>query len=171
MKIIMLGAQGTGKGTQGALLAEKLGCNFVSLGDVLRADPIVRAKLASGELLSDAEVNDIALRYLGNNPDSSSNLVFDGYPRRKSQAETLVRANALPDLVLEIVVPETEIINRMLLRGREDDNETAIRRRLEQYYAERDAIVSVLQSAHVKILQVDGLGTPEEVFARIEKLV
>ena len=194
MKIIMLGAQGTGKGTQGALLAEKLNCNFVSLGDILREDPIVRAKLADGELLSDAEVDGIALKYLKGEaanpnstpnstatpdkadtqtptPISTPNLVFDGYPRRKSQAETLVRENALPDLILEIVVPEEEIIERMLLRGRNDDTREAIRRRLDQYHAERDAIIAVLQSANVKIIQVDGLGTPEEVFARIEKLV
>ena len=167
MKIIIMGAQGSGKGTQGELLAKELRCDFVSLGDILRKDPVVRAKLADGELLSDAEVDDIAITTL----KTSENIVFDGYPRRQSQAETLIKNHALPDLVLEIVVPEDELIQRMLLRGREDDTEQAIRRRLEQYHTERNAIVQTLTTAGLPPVQVDGLGTVEAVFARVLEVI
>ena len=120
MKIILLGPPGAGKGTQAQFICEEFGIPQISTGDMLRSavsagselGERVKAVMDSGALVSDEII--IALvqeRILQD--DCSNGFLFDGFPRTIPQAEALVAADVEIQVVLEITVPNEEIIKRM----------------------------------------------------------
>ena len=120
MRIILLGAPGAGKGTQAEYLREKFGIPQISTGDMLRAavkagTPLgqqVKSVMESGGLVTDeiiiALINDRILH-----EDCKNGFLFDGFPRTIPQAQALVDANVAIDVVLEIDVPDEEIVRRL----------------------------------------------------------
>lgn len=133
MDLILLGAPGAGKGTQGALLAERLGIPKIATGDMLRdalraGTPLgleARRYMDAGELVPDEVILGMVRERLGQ-PDAAAGAIFDGYPRNAAQAESL--RGLLADLgrsidaVVSIEVPEDRIVRRMT--GRRTDPET-----------------------------------------------
>jgi adenylate kinase len=120
MKIILLGAPGAGKGTQAEYLRENYGIPQISTGDMLRAavkagTPLgkqAESVMKSGGLVSD----DIIIGLIGDRitqPDCINGFLFDGFPRTIPQAQALVNAGIAIDVVLEIDVPDAEIIRRL----------------------------------------------------------
>lgn len=120
MKLILLGAPGAGKGTQAAFITEKFGIPQISTGDMLRAavkagTPLgVEAKkvMDSGGLVSDDIILGLIAERL-KQPDCAKGFLFDGFPRTLPQAEALRNQGVRLDYVLEIDVPDDEIIRRM----------------------------------------------------------
>src|SRR6185503_15349733 len=120
MKLILLGPPGAGKGTQANFLREKFAIQQISTGDMLRAavkagTPLgVAAKkvMDAGHLVSDDLIIDLVKERL-KQPDCANGYLFDGFPRTIPQAEALKAANVPIDYVLEIDVPDEEIIQRM----------------------------------------------------------
>jgi adenylate kinase len=120
MRLILLGPPGAGKGTQANFLREKFAIPQISTGDMLRAavkagTPLgVAAKkvMDAGQLVSDDLIVDLVKERL-KQPDSANGYLFDGFPRTIPQAEALKAANVPIDYVLEIDVPDEEIIQRM----------------------------------------------------------
>jgi adenylate kinase len=120
MKLILLGPPGAGKGTQANFLREKFAIPQISTGDMLRAavkagTPLgVAAKkvMDAGQLVSDDLIIDLVKERL-KQPDCANGYLFDGFPRTIPQAEALKAANVPIDYVLEIDVPDDEIIQRM----------------------------------------------------------
>jgi adenylate kinase len=120
MRLILLGPPGAGKGTQASFLTAKLGIPQISTGDMLRAavkagTPLgVAAKqvMDSGQLVSDDIIIDLVRERLTRD-DCASGYLFDGFPRTLAQAEAMKAAFVAIDLVLEISVPDEEIIERM----------------------------------------------------------
>jgi len=120
MKLILLGAPGAGKGTQAAFITEKFGIPQISTGDMLRAavkagTPLgVEAKkvMDSGGLVSDDIILGLIAERL-KQPDCAKGFLFDGFPRTLPQAEALRNQGVQLDYVLEIDVPDDEIIRRM----------------------------------------------------------
>jgi adenylate kinase len=120
MKLILLGPPGAGKGTQANFLREKFAIPQISTGDMLRAavkagTPLgVAAKkvMDAGHLVSDDLIIDLVKERL-KQPDCANGYLFDGFPRTIPQAEALKAANVPIDFVLEIDVPDDEIILRM----------------------------------------------------------
>lgn len=120
MRLILLGPPGAGKGTQAAFIAEHYGIPQISTGDMLRAavkagTPLgLQAKqiMESGALVSDEIIIGLVQDRL-KQPDCKQGYLFDGFPRTIPQADALKHANVLLDYVLEIDVPEQEIIERM----------------------------------------------------------
>jgi adenylate kinase len=120
MRLILLGPPGAGKGTQASFIRERFGIPQISTGDMLRAavkagTPLgVAAKkvMDAGQLVSDDIIIDLVKERL-RQPDSAKGYLFDGFPRTIPQAEAMKAADLGLDYVLEIDVPDEEIITRM----------------------------------------------------------
>lgn len=175
-RILLLGPPGAGKGTQATLISNALHVPHISTGEMLRAAVATGTDLgkqaesvmAAGELVSDELVVAIVDERLAQE-DARCGYLLDGFPRNVAQAEALNDSvvNAIGTVVL-LSVDAEEVIVRMMHRaeeeGRADDNEEAIRRRLEVYSAETVPLVAFYGSA---VLDVDGMGSVDAVFARI----
>jgi adenylate kinase len=120
MRLILLGPPGAGKGTQAAFLCARYGIPQVSTGDMLRASAkagtptglAAKRLMDAGQLVSDDIINSLVLERL-REPDCAKGYLFDGFPRTIPQAEAMKNAQVRIDFVLEIDVPEAEIISRM----------------------------------------------------------
>jgi adenylate kinase len=175
-RILFLGPPGAGKGTQAAMIARALKVPHISTGAMLR-DAVaagsslgvqVESVMAAGDLVSDELVVAIVDERLGRE-DARCGYILDGFPRNVAQAEALNDAvlNAIGTVVLlEVESDElvSRLVNRAALEGRADDNEETIRRRLDVYLSETSPLVEHYGSA---VIRIDGMGSVEEVFARI----
>ncbi|MGH8742712.1 MAG: adenylate kinase [Burkholderiales bacterium] len=120
MKLILLGAPGAGKGTQAAYIAQKYGIPQISTGDMLRAAVKAGTQLGleakkymdSGELVPDAVIIGLIKERI-QQLDCAKGFLFDGFPRTIPQAEALKKADVKLDYVLEIDVPDEEIVRRL----------------------------------------------------------
>ncbi len=176
--VILLGAPGSGKGTQAARLAETLGLPHISTGAILRqavADGTelgraARDIMAAGRLVSDEIVLGIVEERVSAR-DCSRGFILDGYPRNRAQAralgEVLSRLGAT-EWIANIAVPAEELAARVRGRrgtdGRQDDSEDAFRRRLEVYESES---LPLLDYYGDRAVNVSGLGSRGEVFSRL----
>ena len=179
LRLIFLGPQGSGKGTQAARLARLTGVPHISTGEMLReavaagtelgkkADAIMQA----GDLVPD----DLVVAMVGerlSQPDAQCGYLLDGFPRNVAQAQALdgVLENPLDGLV-ELDVPHEELMKRMLLRaaaeGRADDTEEGISRRLAIYWEETAPLSDYYRDNGVHVYIVDGFGDIDEVTSRV----
>lgn len=120
MKLILLGPPGAGKGTQAQFIVDRYGIPQVSTGDMLREavksgselGNRVKSVMDSGELVTDEIIIELVQERIAQ-PDCTNGFLFDGFPRTIPQAEALVDANIEIDAVIEIQVPDEEIISRL----------------------------------------------------------
>lgn len=120
MKFILLGPPGAGKGTQASFITKKYGVPQISTGDMLRAaikagtETGLKARklMDAGQLVSDDVILDL-VKHRIEEPDCSGGFLFDGFPRTLAQAESMKNAGLRIDYVIEIAVPDEEIILRM----------------------------------------------------------
>lgn len=120
MKIILLGPPGAGKGTQAQFICQEFNIPQISTGDMLRAavsagselGQRVKAVMDSGALVSDEIIIDLVKERI-EQKDCANGFLFDGFPRTIVQAEALLEAGVEVEVVLEITVPDEEIIKRM----------------------------------------------------------
>jgi len=172
--MLIIGPQGAGKGTQGTLLATRLGVPHISTGDIFRAN--VRAKtdlglecqryMDAGELVPDTVTSAMMGARL-TEPDTQGGFLLDGFPRTVSQADTLtglLGTDRQLTAVLVLEAPDAVVAERMLARGRADDTITAINRRLELYRAETAPLLELYAPL---IVSVDGVGSVDTVHERI----
>ncbi|WP_419849601.1 adenylate kinase [Candidatus Poriferisocius sp.] len=178
--LVILGRQGSGKGTQAALLAERYGVVHVSTGDMLRAAVAagtelgIRAKavMDAGNLVGDDIMIGIVDERLAADDIQAHGVLLDGFPRTTAQADALARilGGTGPDLAVNLDVPIAEVTERMLARGRDDDTEEAISRRLELYEAETAPLLAWFEERG-RLSVVNGMGTEKEVFARLTDVI
>jgi adenylate kinase len=181
MRIVLLGAPGSGKGTQAALLVEDLDLPHISTGEVLRAavksDTLLgrkaKAVMDRGELVPD----DIMLGLMEerlSEADVENGFILDGYPRNLAQAEALdellERLGRPVDEALQIDIDIEMVIQRIAKRaaeeGRSDDTEAVVRNRMK-IYSEQTAPVVDYYARRGLLSRVLGEGTVDEVFQRI----
>ncbi len=178
--LVILGRQGSGKGTQAALLADRYGVVHVSTGDMLRAaveagtELGLRAKavMDAGDLVGDDIMIGIVGERLAADDIVAHGVLLDGFPRTTAQADALaeIAGGTGPDLAINLDVPIAEVTERMLARGRADDTAETIARRLELYEAETAPLLAWFEKRDC-LSVVDGLGTEEEVFARLTEVI
>ena len=189
MRLIFLGPPGAGKGTQAKLLTERHGIPQLSTGDMLRAAIAakselgrkVEAVLAKGDLVSDEIVIGIIDQRL-NQPDAIQGAVFDGFPRTIPQAEALDKLlegrGKKIDLVIELKVDETVLLNRAAQRAKEtiakggtpraDDTPETVKNRLDVYRKNTAPLVAFYKTQG-KVVTVDGMAPIAEVTQAIAK--
>jgi len=181
MRIVLLGAPGSGKGTQAGLLKAELDIPHIATGDLLRAavkagTPLglkAKAVMDAGQLVSD----DIVLGMLEERlaqPDARTGFILDGYPRNLAQCEALQklldRLGQPVDVALQLVVPNELIVERLAGRAaaenRKDDTPETVRERL-RIYAEQTAPVAGYYEGQGRLSVLDGVGELREVQQRI----
>ncbi len=182
VRLVILGRQGSGKGTQAARLVGNYGPVHVSTGDMLRAAMAAgtelgrqaRALVDAGELVGDDVVNGIVAERLAEADVAERGFLLDGYPRTPDQAAALesflAEAGTPLDGALNLDVPVDEVTARMMARGRADDTEEGIRRRLALYESETAPLLAWFDERGLLDV-VDGLGDEESVFARLSAAV
>ena len=185
MRVVLLGAPGSGKGTQATRLKDHLQVPHISTGDLLRAEVAARSTLglaakeimARGDLVSDA----ILLGMLESRfawPDTGNGFILDGYPRNLSQAsalgDLLARIGQPIDRAVQLDVDSELLVERIAGRakaeGRADDNPESVRKRLD-VYAQQTAPVVGYYRQHGMLSVVDGVGTLDAVFTRIVEAI
>jgi adenylate kinase len=187
-RILFLGPQGSGKGTQAVKLSVLLGVPHISTGDMLRqavADGTELGRragtiMAAGDLVPDDLVVAMVAERLGAD-DARCGFLLDGFPRTGAQARAL--DDALPagadgeggavDVVVLLEVDHDELMRRLLQRaadqGRADDTAESIERRLSIYWEETAPLAEYYPTHGVDVARIDGMGSVDEVFSRIAR--
>lgn len=173
MRLVLLGPPGAGKGTQAVILSKKLGVPHISTGDLFRANigdgtPLgleAKSYIDAGKLVP----TDVTARMVKERlaeDDARDGFLLDGFPRTVEQAEILdgilTEAGVVLDGVVNFQVSEDVVVDRMLARGRADDNEETIRTRLQVYRSETAPLIEHYAD---RIITIPAEGTVEEINA------
>ncbi|HHN75322.1 MAG TPA: adenylate kinase [Acidobacteria bacterium] len=184
MNLLIFGPPGAGKGTQAARIGAQRGIPHISTGEMLRMavesgselGERVKAIVERGHLVSDELMGELVEQRLAE-PDAAAGFLLDGFPRTAPQVEILDRIlgdDRRVDAVLMLEVPDEELVQRLLRRagieGRPDDNRETIEERLRVYRARTAPVAGIYQERGV-LRAVDGTGSIDQVFARIEAVL
>ncbi|WP_297277055.1 adenylate kinase [uncultured Brachyspira sp.] len=179
LNIIFIGAPGVGKGTQSALIEKDYSIAHIATGDMLRENiangtelgKTAKSYMDKGELVPDSLVIDMLTDRIKKD-DCKNGFMLDGFPRTMEQAKELSKIldslNYKINAVIDLYASENIIIERLLNRGRADDNEETIRNRLKVFESQSKPVLEYYNDK-VKIIKIESVGTPEEVYARIKK--
>ena len=180
-RLLIVGPQGSGKGTQGAVIADEYGVPVVSTGDIFRENikndtelgQKVKSITAAGDLVPDELTGEIVRDRLRED-DAADGFLLDGYPRNTTQVghldEFLSERGEQLDAVILLDVPREESLKRLTLRaeqeGRDDDTEDVIANRLDIYESETAPIIDVYERRGI-VDRIDGVGSLDEITERI----
>ena len=170
MRLLIMGPQGVGKGTQAALLSEHYGIPAISTGDIFRYNIKNKTELGvealkyidKGELVPDELTNKIVKDRLAMD-DAKNGWILDGYPRNASQVEALdavVALDAEQDVLMERMKKRAEI------EGRSDDTPEAIAKRLDVYAKETAPLLATYEERGL-LKTFNGVGSVEEIQSTI----
>lgn len=181
----MLGAPGSGKGTQAQLIAKEFNLQHISTGELFRQQIASKSALGleaqsyidKGNLCPDSLTINMLYDYL-TRFENVRGFILDGVPRTTQQAEMLAgvgMGSSLPiNMVINLNVAEDEIVRRMLerakLQGRSDDTPEIIEKRISNYFALTRPLEDFYQKKRI-LHQVNGIGTIENIFEEIKKLI
>ncbi|MDW3220777.1 MAG: adenylate kinase [Acidimicrobiales bacterium] len=182
LRLVILGRQGSGKGTQALRISETFGCIHISTGDMLRAAVAAGSELGrqaeevmnAGGLVGDDIMNGIVAERLAADDIMANGVLLDGFPRTADQADALERICAdqgvAIDRAINLDVPVDVVRERMMARGREDDTPEAIDKRLA-LYEEQTAPLLDWFAARDLLTTVDGVGSEDDVFERLRAVI
>lgn len=180
VRLVLLGRQGSGKGTQGARLAEHFSIAHISTGEILRnaiknQTPVGKAVkdiLDQGRLVDDELIASLVKGRLGETDARTRGYLLDGFPRTLPQATSLDEITRVRpiNVVVDLEVPRELVIERLNTRrvaeGRTDDSPEAVAQRLDLYEEQTAPLIAHYRRQGI-LAVVDGVGTPDEVFARL----
>jgi len=182
LNLVLFGAPGSGKGTQSAKLIDEFGLHHISTGEVLRdhikreteLGKIAQRYISEGQLIPDDLMISILDDVLEKEAKGKEGVIFDGFPRTIPQAEALkgLLRKRGTDLhaVVGLEVPEDELIERMLNRGKEtgraDDNLETIKKRLDVYHSQTSPLRDYYQKEG-KYISINGSGVVDDIFNEI----
>lgn len=177
MNILILGPQGSGKGTQAKLLAEKFNFFYFEAGEFLRElaknNEVVKKILDKGELVPGDELTSYISAFF-DEKEIYENIIFDGFPRSFGQYEFfkkwLDEKEMAIDLALLLKVSEETSIQRLTLRKREDDTVNIIKKRLEFYKKETMPLIEDLKK-ETQVIEIDGERTVNEIQEELVKII
>jgi len=166
--ILLMGIAGSGKGTQGKMLADDRGYHLISMGEVLRmyVTGEQRKKMLAGGLLDDKEIIEIVDKVLKTIPDNEE-VLMDGFPRTIPQAEWLLEQVNSGRFSLKggvhLVASEEAVKARLMNRGRIDDTEEAISERFQEYQRSTQPLITWLRDHKIDVIDIDAERSPETV--------
>jgi len=179
--IALFGPAGSGKSLQGEILAKKYGWKWISAGQLIRDqhDPVLDAKFKDGELFDDELVNRLVSEAITEAEKNGQEVVLDGWLRNEDQAKWFLEQGGAEkmDGIIILDVPKEELLKRIKLRARPTENVDdkdaikPIKRRWEIFEQNICSIVPLFEKENVKITTVDGMGTVDEITARIEEVL
>ena len=185
MYILLLGAPGSGKGTQGVILSRRLEVPKIATGDILRAAMKAGSALGkeakrfydAGKLVPDSVILELIKTELAK-PEGRHGAIFDGFPRTAAQAELVDKTLGLRgqrlNHVLLLDVPEEELVRRLhgraMEEGRTDDTPETIRTRLLVYQQETAPLIAYF-AQHGIVHRVPGLGTIDDIALEIKRIL
>ena len=183
---VIFGAPGSGKGTQSEKMIAKYGFGHISTGDVLRNEikngtelgKTAKSYIDNGQLIPDELMVSILAKVYDSFGKEQKGIIFDGFPRTIPQAEALKsmlseRGHKVAAMI-ELDVPEEELMKRLVLRGKEsgrsDDNEATIKKRLTVYHNQTAPLIDWYEKEGIRH-PINGLGDVDHIFADICKVV
>lgn len=186
INIVIFGAPGSGKGTQSNLLIEHYGLGHISTGDVLRNEikngtelgKLAQGYINDGKLIPDDLMVDILASVYDSYGKAHKGVIFDGFPRTIPQAEALKemldkRGHKIAAMI-ELDVPEDELMKRLILRGqqsgRADDNEETIKKRLDVYRSQTQPLIEWYKKEGLHH-HIQGMGELDRIFGDIRKVI
>ena len=187
MNIILLGAPGSGKGTQSIILKKKLGHGQLSTGEIIRENIEKKTKLGlqvknlvdNGEFVSDEIILSIISKRISED-DCNKGFILDGFPRNLNQAskfdEILLQKDKKIDFVIELNVSKKNLYKRIKNRAiesndaRADDKEEILKNRLNIYDEQTKPLVPYYKKAKLHF-EVDGMKSIDEISFEIEKII
>lgn len=166
--ILLMGIAGSGKGTQGKMLADQYGFHLISMGDIVRmyVTGEQRKRMLEGELLGDTEIISIVDKVLASIDDDEA-VILDGFPRTVSQAEWLLEQQKsgrfTVDSAVHLLASHDAVRKRLIGRARIDDTNDAIDARFKEYENSTTPLLAWLENNGVKVLNIDAERSVEEV--------
>ena len=171
--IILFGLAGSGKGTQGKALSEIFGWRWLSVGEAIRQHGGYKEIINNGGLIPDEDVIRLMGKQIEKAEEEGFDVILDGYPRDRVQAEYIAENMADKiDGAIILEVPKDELLERLALRGRDDDKERdSIMRRFGIFEENIGQILPLLEAKGIPVKRVDGVGAVEEVTGRLVAVV
>jgi adenylate kinase len=175
--ILLMGLIGTGKSTQGHILAERLKCPWISTGELLRANltPSQKEQILAGRLVGDGEMYGIVENELKKLGADKNEFILDGFPRTVAQTRWIldkVHAGKLKlTSVIYLQAPKEEMKERLLNRGRADDTEITIAQRFKKFDEETMPVLNYLRSEEIQVNEIDATPSVEEIAVNIARVL
>ena len=167
--ITLFGLAGSGKGTQGRALAELFGWRWLSVGEAIRQTGEYDDVINGGNMIPDEDVVRMMSKQIDKAEAEGFDVILDGYPRNVMQTEWILKnmpGKLNGAIILE--VPESELLERLALRGRDDDKERAsIEKRFSIYNENIVRMVPILEAENIPVVRVNGVGAVEDVTSRL----
>lgn len=175
--ILLMGLIGTGKSTQGHILAERIKCPWISTGELLRANltSSQRKQILAGKLVGDEEMYGIVEKEFKKLGADKNKFILDGFPRTVAQTRWIIDKVHSGKLQLTSVIylqaPKEEMKKRLLNRGRADDTEATIAERFKKFDEETMPVLDYLHSEGIQVNEVDATRSVEEIAASVAKVL